>query len=203
MHKKATDQGWNDPKNSQQIALFNVTHNGAIITIDITKFYRRIELTELWIQCGRFMTGADAQHQASQNNQMMQVSIWDLLTMLAQKSLAQYKLEYTFGGVIYGPLLLKIIIRVATMDSRATISIIYTQLNDIDAYASRVVGDVEKITEFFPDNLDWLKASGANLNNEVDTLFKGLKAVPCKEFQSYINQKEEEYTDGTLSLTAQ
>ena len=41
-----------------------------------------------------------------------------------------------------------------------------------------VVGDVEKITEFFTDSLDRLKASGANLNDEVDNLFKGLKAVP-------------------------
>ena len=62
---------------------------------------------------------------------------------------------------------------------------------------------MEKITEFFTDNLDRLKASGANLDNEVDTLFKGLKAVPCEEFQSYTNQKEEQYTDGTLYLTAQ
>ncbi len=43
---------------------------------------------------------------------------------------------------------LKVIIRSATMDSRATIFIIQAQLNDIDAYAARVVGDVEKITEF-------------------------------------------------------
>ena len=62
---------------------------------------------------------------------------------------------------------------------------------------------MEKIKEFFTDNMDRLKASGANLDDEVDTLFKGLKAVPCKEFRSYINQKEEQYTDGTLSLTAQ
>ena len=51
--------------------------------------------------------------------------------------------------------------------------------------------------------MDRLNASGAILDNEVDILFKGLKAVPCKEFQSYINQKEEQYTDGMLSLTAQ
>ena len=44
------------------------------------------------------------------------------------------------------------------MDSRATISIIRAQLNNIDAYASGVVGDVEKITEFFTDNLDRLNA---------------------------------------------
>ena len=102
--------------------------------------------------------------------------------MRAQQSLAQYKSEYTFGGVICGPLLLKIIIRSATMDSRATISIIRAQLNDIDAYAAGVEGDLEKITEFFTNNLDQLKASGANLDDEVDTLFKGLKAVPCEEF---------------------
>ena len=62
---------------------------------------------------------------------------------------------------------------------------------------------MEKITEFFTDNLDRLKVSGATLDDEVDIFFKGLKAVPCEEFQSYINQKEELYTDGTLSITAQ
>ncbi len=114
------------------------------------------------------MTGADAQHQANQNNQMMQVSIWDLLTMRTQQSLAQYKSEYTFGGVICGPLLLKVIIHSATMDSRATIFIIQAQLNNIDAYAAGVVGDVEKIAEFFMDNLDRLKASGATLDDKVN-----------------------------------
>ena len=73
------------------------------------------------------------------------------------------------------------------MEARATISIIRAQLNDIDAYAARVVGDVDKITEFFTDNLDRLNASGENLDDEVDTLFKGLKAVPCEEFLSYIH----------------
>ena len=48
-HKKATDQGWNDENNTQRIALFNITHNGALITIDITKYYGRIEVTKLWI----------------------------------------------------------------------------------------------------------------------------------------------------------
>jgi hypothetical protein len=62
---------------------------------------------------------------------------------------------------------------------------------------------VEKIPEFFSKNLDRLKASGANLDDEVDILFKGLKDVPCEEFRSYINRKEEQYTDGTLSLPAQ
>ena len=47
LHKKATDQGWNNPNNTKQIVLFNITHNGAVIAIDITKSYGCIELTEL------------------------------------------------------------------------------------------------------------------------------------------------------------
>ena len=161
LHMKSTDLGWNDPNNTQQIVLFDITHNGAVIGINITKSYGRINLTELRIQCGQFMTGADVEQRANQNNQMMQVSIWDWLTMRVQQSLSQHELEYTLGGVICGPLLLKVvIIRSATMDSRSTISIIRAQLKDIDAYAAGVVGDIEKITEFFMDNLDRLKASG-------------------------------------------
>ena len=52
LHKKATDQGWNNPANTQQITLFNITHNGTIIVINLTKSYKCIDLTELWIQCG-------------------------------------------------------------------------------------------------------------------------------------------------------
>ena len=61
-------------------------------------------------------------------------------------------------------------------------------------------GNVEQITGFFTGIFERLNAYGANLNNEVDILFKGLKAVPCKEFHSYIHRKEEQYTDGTLTL---
>ena len=47
LHKKVTDQGWNDAGNAQQIALYNITQAGASVTIDITKAYGRIDVTEL------------------------------------------------------------------------------------------------------------------------------------------------------------
>ena len=70
------------------------------------------------------MTRVDAQNHANQNNQMMQASIWDSLTLRAQQGLPQYEAEYSFNRIICGPLLLKVIICTATMDSRATISIL-------------------------------------------------------------------------------
>ncbi len=44
---KATNKGWNDPSNTQQIAMFNITHNGAVIAINITKSYGCIDITKL------------------------------------------------------------------------------------------------------------------------------------------------------------
>ena len=78
------------------------------------------------------------------------------------------------------------------MDSRATISIIRAWLNNIEAHTAGVNGGVEQITKFFMENLKRLKASWANIDDKVDVIFKELKAVPCNEFHSYINRKEEE-----------
>ena len=60
LDKKATDQGWNNASNTQQIGLFNITHNGALTTISITKEYGHIKMNALRAQCERFMIGEDS-----------------------------------------------------------------------------------------------------------------------------------------------
>ncbi len=69
--RKATDQGCNDASSTQQIGIFNITHNGNPTTISITKEHGRIEMAALRAQCKQFMIGEDSQHRANQNNQMM------------------------------------------------------------------------------------------------------------------------------------
>ena len=101
---------------------------------------------------------------------MTHASIWESLTLRTQQSLTQYKAEYTFNTVTCGPLLLKIIIRMATMDTRATISIIRAQLNGIEALKAVVTDNMGQITEFFTENLERLKAYGANTDDKVDVL---------------------------------
>jgi len=97
---------------------------------------------------------------------MLQTCIWGSLTRRAQQRLTQYEAEYTFNGLFCGPLLLKVIIRTVTGNSRVTISPIQARLNDIDAYATEVNGNVEMITEFFTENFEQLKAYGANLGRQ-------------------------------------
>ena len=98
LDKKAADQVWNDASSAHQIGLFNINHNGAPTSINITREYGRIEMAALRAQCKRFMIGEDSQHRVHQNNQMLQACIWELLMWRTQQRLAQYEDEYTFNG---------------------------------------------------------------------------------------------------------
>ena len=143
----------------------------------------------------------DAQYRAHQNNQMLQECIWGLLTLRSQHRLSQYKDEYTVNGLVCGPLLLNLLNRIVTRNSRAAILAIRSQLNHIDAYATEVNSNVEMITEFFTEHLDQLKTYGAILDNPMEILFKGLLAVSCKEFHHYISDKKNMYYDESLTCT--
>ena len=202
LNMRATDMGWNDATNPQQITLFDIPHHGATVQINLVTSYGCISMADLRTQCARFMIGSDANQRASQNNQMLQECIWNSITPLVQRRLVQYETEYTLGHHLCGPLLLKVIIQMSTMDSRATISILQSKLNDIASYADGVSGDVEKITAYFTENVSRIKAAGASVSDPVDILFKGLLAVPCKEFCRYIGNKEDLYYEEILTFTA-
>ena len=93
--------------------------------------------------------------------------IWGSLTLRAQQRIVQYEDEYKFNGLLCGPLLLKIIIRTVTGNSRVAIPAIISRMNDIDAYAAEVEGNVEMITEFLAEHMEQLKAYGAILDNPM------------------------------------
>ncbi len=124
-----------------------------------------------------------------------------MLTLRDQQHIAQYEDEYKFNGLLCGPLLFKIITRTVTGNSRVAIPAIISRMNDIDAYAAEVEGNVEMITEFFTEHLGHLKAYRDSICNPMEILFKGLLAVPCKEFCRYIRDKEDMYNDESLTLT--
>jgi hypothetical protein len=163
LDRNATDQGWNDASNTQQIGLFNIAQDDSFysrITISITKEHNYVDMTALRAQCKRFMIWKDAQYRAHQNNQMLQECIWGSLTLRAQHRLAQYEDEYTVNSFCCGPLLLNLIKRTVTGNSRATIRAIRSQLDHIDDYVNEVNGNVEMITGSSQSILDSSKLTG-------------------------------------------
>jgi hypothetical protein len=202
LDKKATDQGWNDASSTQQIGIFNITHDGDPTMISITKDHQYIETSVLRAQCERFMNGKGSQNRASQNNQMMQECIWGSLTLGAKQRIGRFKDDYTLNNLCCGPLLLNIIKRTVSKNSRRrTIVAIRSRLDHIDAYVDEMNGNVKLVTDFFTEHLGQLKSYGAVLYNPMEILFKGLLAVSCEEFHHYIMDVEDMYYAESLTIT--
>jgi hypothetical protein len=114
---RATAIGWN--KGTKQITTFAKCGG---TPVDLFKCYGQINEATLMIACKRFYKAGevDAKSCAKQNNTMMAICLASSLTAEAQARLLTYRNKYTFDGVEYAPLLYKVIMRLATIDSVAT-----------------------------------------------------------------------------------
>ena len=196
---RATAMGWN--KGSKQITTFN---NSSGVPVDIIKSYGQIDEATLKTVCERFCKPGqpDAESRAKQNNTMMSMCLNKSLTASAKASLLTYRNEYTFDGVEYAPLMYKIIMRLATIDSVATTQTLRDNLQNLGVFAVTVKGDIDKINAEFDTNYSQLLARGATLDDPIGILFEAYLLVPCYNFVKYIGTKHDEYLDGNLaSLT--
>jgi hypothetical protein len=104
--------------------------------------------------------------------------------------------------VEYAPLMYKIIMRLATIDSVATTQTLRDNLQNLGVFAVMVQGDIDKVNAEFDTNYSQLLARGATFDDPIGTLFEAYLLVPCYNFTKYIGTKHDEYLDGNLtSLT--
>jgi hypothetical protein len=134
-----TAMGWN--KTIKQITTF--TKRGGT-PVDLIKCYRQIDEATLKIPCERFCKAgeADVKSCAKQNNMMMAICLASSLMAEAQARLLTYCNKYTFDGVEYAPLLYKIIMRLATIDSVATMQTLQENLQNLGVLAATFNGDI-------------------------------------------------------------
>jgi hypothetical protein len=146
---RAIAMGWN--KGTKQITTFA---NCGGTPVDLIKCYGQINKATLKIACERFFKAGevDAKSCAKQNNTMMVICLASPLTAEAQATLLTYRNKYTFDGVEYAPLLYKIIMRLATIDSIATTKTLQENLQNLGVLAATVNGDINKIHGKFDRN---------------------------------------------------
>ncbi len=112
-----TIMGWNQ-------GLMNVTKfvNSSNAVVGIVKNYGRIDEASLKAGCDVFcdVNSMNYQTRASQNNHMMAQCLRKSLTVAALARLEPYQNQYLFNSIEYGPMMYKIIMRLATIDSVAT-----------------------------------------------------------------------------------
>ena len=198
LERKADSMGWS--KGTKQITKFT---NRDGVDIDIIKNYGQIDMATLKTACERFCKEgeADSTTRARQNNKMMSMCLANSLSLSAKVQLLTYKNEYIFDGVEYAPLMYKVIMRLATIDSVATTQTLRDNLQNLSVFAATVSGDIDKINTEFNKNYSQILARGATVDDPLNLLFNAYLVVPCYHFKTYMKQKHNGYLDGTLTLT--
>jgi hypothetical protein len=198
LERKADSMGWS--KGTKQITKFT---NRDDVDVDIIKNYGQIDMATLKTACERFCKAgeADSTTRARQNNKMMSMCLANSLSLSAKVQLLTYKNEYIFDGVEYAPLMYKVIMRLATIDSVATTQTLRDNLQNLSVFAATVSGDIDKINTEFNKNYSQILARGATVDDPLNILFNAYLVVPCYHFKTYMKQKHNGYLDGTLTLT--
>ena len=103
--------------------------------------------------------------------------------------------NYHIAGVPCGMLLVKLLLRKAIVDTRATSTMFRENLSGLDSYVASVNSDVSKINQYVKLNYEGLKARGERCDDIMANLFKGYLAVSDKQFHAYMQIKKNEYDD--------
>jgi hypothetical protein len=132
----------------------------------------------------------------------MSICLAKLLTAETQVRLLTYCKDYLIDKVKCAPLMYKVIMRLAMIDSVATTQALRDNLHVLVTFASTVSGDIDKINSEFDKNYSQIIARGATVDNPIGILFSTYHIVLCYHFKSYINRMHEDYLNGKhMTLT--
>jgi hypothetical protein len=100
------------------------------------------------------------------------------------------------GPIPSGPLLLKLIISQAHVDSSATISFIRTSLTILDTKMIELASDIKAFNFYVKAQIKSLSARGETSSDLLINLFKGYNAANDVEFLDFLRRKENSYEEG-------
>jgi hypothetical protein len=159
------DAGWT--QGSMQVTKFN---NADGTSIDLINEYGKIDVETLKTQCDVFLLpgGANFQTRATQNNKLMAECLLSSVTASAKQALIADQGQYTFDGTIYAPVLFKHMMKVATLDNKATSKWLRDQLKQMPAVMLEVKGNIDDFFNTFDKWHTQLIGRGEDLDDALD-----------------------------------
>ncbi len=130
---------------------------------------------------------------------MMSICLAKSLTADAQARLLTYRNKYIFYGVEYIPLMYKIIMCLATINSITITQTLCNNLQSLGVYAATVSGNIDKIEDVFDKDYSQLITRGAAIFDHIGIIFQAYFVVPCHNFKTYIPRQHKDYLDGKLT----
>ncbi len=121
--------------------------------------------------------------------------------MEAKERLLTYQNDYTFNVVEYAPLMYKVIMRLATINSIVATQTLRDNLQNLSVFAATVNGDIDKINSEFNQNYSQIIARGATINDPIGIIFEAYSAISCYNFRTYMKRQHDNYLNGKLTVT--
>lgn len=142
------------------------------------------------------------QNRNAQNSMQIYECVSSSLTEAALAKVSLESTKYVINNTTDGVLFLKVVIGLSHIDTRATVSAIRMRLSSLDTKMAELQDNIIEFNEHVKTLVSSLQARGERTLDLLVNLFKGYKAVSDKKFVQYIEQREDEYNDGRLNLTA-
>jgi hypothetical protein len=162
--ERADSAGWS--KGNFNVTKF-VTTNGDVKHIH--EGYGQMTMASIEAECEDFINplGARYDSRARQNNAMMVTCLMASLTEPARARLQPYAPEFTCHGVIVGPLLVKLMMRLATIDSVPTTESLRTKIRELYTLAASLNYDLPKLHAMYHQYYTQLIARGASIDDPI------------------------------------
>ena len=132
----------------------------------------------------------------AQNSMMIFNCLSNSLTDIGKTKVYVEHQRYTVNGVTDGLLLLKVIVQLSHIDTKATITVIRTRLSSLDTKIAEINDDITEFNKYVKEQRISLQARGEDSNDLLINLLKAYKAVSDEKFVAYISTKEDQYNEG-------
>ena len=198
LKKRAESYGWTEINGVFMVAPDN---NPGTRAINVLEDYGRITLERI---TQHELTYINVQNRMAQDDRMVYECIMNSLSIDGKAKLNIHEAEYHVGRppLPSGLCLFKVLVRESHLDSNATSGMIRTELSNLDDYMNTIGNDIVKFNNRVQILLDTLTARGKTTHNLMTNLFKGYAACSDKVFVKYIADRQDEWEDGRVAMTA-
>jgi hypothetical protein len=192
VENKAKMHGWD-------IHLFKITIAGTISTKDLLVEHGQIKLSDVRAQATQYIGQPTRRAQAAAHLQaFLSESLQDDILLQVK----DMRSEYTVGGSEDGPTMLKLLLSIVSINTRATVACLHAEMQALPAKLEEYESNITKFNTYVKSVMVQLRANGERTHPEtLNALFTTYKTAEDDVFAKYILDLEARWEDGTTDVT--
>ena len=111
--------------------------------------------------------------------------------------------QYVVNGVLDGPSMLKVLLMITSINTRATVSVLRNELTKLPAKMESLGSDVTEFNAYVNSVLTELRAHGAQVEDLLTKLFGAYQTTDDKDFNDNIKRLESDWEENAINLTVE